>query len=162
MKWSDWYRKKDNDEIDKWIKMWFTGTHSFSAIIISMLSIFCLYLKYIDISINILFNSISVIMFVIIQLIVNLRKRKNLNLQIKRIENANYEREFIFFEEETTKDIYFTEWDLGNKLKIGQTFKIDKLEGNQYHKEKIIIDNKEQEAYYLKKIDKEKLFNINK
>ena len=28
MKWSDWYRKKDNDEIDRWIKMWFIGTHS--------------------------------------------------------------------------------------------------------------------------------------
>lgn len=130
-------------------------TLSSIAIILSALSI--IFNQYIQITI--LFSIISIVIVIVIQLEVNLRKRKNLCLKVIKIESADYEKEFIFFEEQSTKDIYFTDFDLGERLRVGDTYKVDVLQCHQYQKETITLQNKEVNAYYLMNIDKDRFFN---
>ena len=103
-------------------------------------------------------NVISTLIVIIVQIKVNCKTKRNIHLKIIEIENIDYEREIIFFEDIITKDIYFIIWDLGQKLKIGNEYKIDVLQYNQYNKEKITIKGKQCNAYHIKNINKDYFF----
>lgn len=132
---------------------------SFTAFLSTILGIITL--QHIP-QITILLNFISILIVILIQLYVRYKKKKNLYLKIIHIESVDYEREVVFFIEKSTGDIFFTEWDLGDKLQIGLEYRINTLWGNQYHREKIIFNNKSCIAFHITNINKDTFFKNTK
>ena len=92
----------------------------------------------------------------------NWGKKKNLCLKVIGIEEIDYQTEIIFFEDTSSKKLFFIEYDFGERIKIGNYYKIDILYKYNYKKQTVMFKNENIKAYQLININKDILFESNK
>lgn len=112
-----------------------------------------------EIAIYIIF--IIEILVLIVLIYKRVTRKKKLCLKVVAIENIDYQRERVFFEEKLSKKIFFIDYDLGEEIKIGEEYQLNNTYKNNYKKQTVLLKNNNVEAYSIVNIDKDNFFKIN-
>ena len=98
--------------------------------------------------------AIEILIFIIF-LYRRLTKKKKMCLKVIEVENIDYQRERVFFEEEKSEKLYFLDYDFGEKIKIGENYELDNTHKSNYKKQEVVFKNKNVEAYKIVDINKD-------
>ena len=104
----------------------------------------------------VIYTSLAIeILIFIIFLYRKLTKKKKVCLKVITVEDIDYQRERVFFEEEKSKKLYFIDYDFGEKIKIGENYELYNTHKSNYKKQEVVFDNKNVHAYKIVDINKD-------